>query len=197
MFYYLLKLLGEESPVSEDCSELDFKNIQNTKLRTIQQLFRCYGSGARINLLKDCLAKLQKDNNDRGVSVLTSVFFKILFRDEPEQMRVLLEVTREFWLKNTLNCLRDEDKYILDIVATLQQSMALLQYLLILEKRENIQPPMLREIKSLRQIRKEYLEPLVHTIDAGMKSIDEETNAQPQAKDVFEQRKMQLYILHD
>jgi len=33
---------------------------------------------------------------------------------------------------------------------------------------------MLREIKALRKIRKDYFEPLVQTIDAGFKSIDED-----------------------
>ena len=77
---------------------------------------------------------LQKDNNDRGVSVLTSVFFKALFVDEAAHLRTLLELAREFWFKNTLNCLKDDDKYILEIVGSISQSMSLLLYLLTLEK---------------------------------------------------------------
>ena len=69
------------------------------------------------------------------MSILTSVFFKALFTDEAEHLRTLLELSREFWFKNTLNCLKDEDKYILEIIATLSQSMALLMYLLMLEKK--------------------------------------------------------------
>jgi len=45
--------------------------------------------------------------------------------------------------------------------------MGLLIFLLILEKNQDISPPMLREVKSLRKIRKDYFEPLVQTIDAG------------------------------
>ena len=78
--------------------------------------------------------KLQGDNNDRGLSILTSVFFKAQFREESEHIRTLIELARDFWFKNTLDCLKDESKYILDIVATLSQSMALLLYLLNLEK---------------------------------------------------------------
>ena len=44
---------------------------------------------------------------------------------------------------------------------------------------------MLREAKSLRNIEKTYLIPLVHTIDAGMKSIDDEESNMPMAKDAF------------
>ena len=44
---------------------------------------------------------------------------------------------------------------------------------------------MLRDVRSLRQIRKEYLEPLVHTIEAGMKSLEEETLKTPQVSDAF------------
>ena len=76
----------------------------------------------------------------------------------------MLELARDFWFKNTLDPLKDDSKYILEIVETLSTSMSLLLYLLNLEKNSNIQPPMLRDVKSLREIRKSYLTPLVQTM---------------------------------
>ena len=107
----------------------------------------------------------------------------------------MIELARDFWFKNTLNCLKDDSKYILEIVETLSTSMALLLFLLILEKNENIQPPMLREVSSLRQIRKEYLTPLVYTMQAGMEGLLEDIKKQPMATEALEHRKIQLYAL--
>jgi len=62
------------------------------------------------------------------------VFFKAQFTEEPDHVRTLIEMARDYWFPRTLNCLRDSRKYILDIVEALQASMALLIFLLILEK---------------------------------------------------------------
>lgn len=75
--------------------------------------------------------------------------------------------------------------------------MALLIFLMILEKNQDIQPPMLREIKCLRKIRKDYFEPLVQTIEAGFASIAEDEKKQPHAADAFHVRKMSLQVLKD
>lgn len=56
---------------------------------------------------------------------------------------------------------------------------------------------MLREIKCLRKIRKDYFEPLVQTIDAGFASIAEDEKNQPHAADAFHVRKMSLQMLKD
>jgi hypothetical protein len=101
-------------------------------------MLKTYTLGARISLFKDILRKLQKDNNDRGVGILTQVLFKAQFTEEPEHVRTLIELARDYWFPRTLNCLRDSRKYILDIVDTLQQAMALLIFLLILEKNQDI-----------------------------------------------------------
>ena len=160
--------------------------MQNSKLRTILGCFRLYSLGCKTSLLKDTMIRLQKDNNDRGVSVLTSVFFKRLFVEESEHIRTLLELARDFWFMNTLDSLRDDKKYILDILASTQQSMALLIYLLMLEKKQNIQPPLLRSAKSLRNISKTYLSPLVQIIQAGMDSVLADILKLPHATDALE-----------
>ena len=64
--------------------------------------------------------------------------------------------------------------------------MSLLLFLLILEKNENIQPPMLRDPSCLRQIRKDYLTPLVYTMQAGMEGLLEDIKKQPMAIEALE-----------
>ena len=58
LFYNLFKGLGDDVQASDTCTEKDVKQIQNTKLRTIQQLFSLYSLGCKISLVKDTLVRL-------------------------------------------------------------------------------------------------------------------------------------------
>ena len=73
------------------------------------------------------------EKNDRGVSMLTSLFYKRLFVEEKEHVRTVLEMTRDYWFKITLNSVHEE-LFILDIVNQLQTNLSLLSYLLNFEK---------------------------------------------------------------
>ena len=95
-------------------------------------MFRLYSLGPKTNLLKDTLSRLQVDKNDRGISLLTSLFFKRLFVEEKEHVRTLLELARDYWLRLTLNSV-DEELFILDIIDSLSASLNLLSYLLRFE----------------------------------------------------------------
>ena len=56
---------------------------------------------------------------------------------------------------------------------------------------------MLRDGKTLDHIRKEYLKPLVRTINAGMKFLNDEIEKNPEAKTVYEVKRNSLHVLQD
>lgn len=124
--------------LSSESSDLDGRAVQNTRLRALYQLLGCYKISVRLPLLESTLEAFQKQGNDRGVSVLTSVFYKGLFKEaangDMEDLKQLLRHASEVWFPKTLNCLRDEDKFILDLVDSLSTSLALLQFVFFLEK---------------------------------------------------------------
>ena len=106
---------------------MDSKRITNSKLKTMRQaVTTLYSANAQVSILEPLLKEEQRGKNDRGISVLTSVLYKSLFRkafaDQDEsksELRVLLEHAKNFWFVETLDCLRDEDKFILQIVDSL------------------------------------------------------------------------------
>ena len=106
-------------------------------------------------------------------------------------------MARDFWFKNTLNVLKDKETYILDIVETLIESIALLIYLLNLEKTKDVQPPVFRDSKTLDHIRKEYLKSMVRTIGVGMKYLSDEIEKDPEAKAAYEVKRNSLHVLQD
>ena len=67
----------------------------------------------QLRVLEKALEAFQNENNDRGVSVLTSVLYKSLFKEagntpESEEMVLLLRHAKDYWFPKTLNCLQDE-----------------------------------------------------------------------------------------
>ena len=94
-------------------SDVDTRQVQNTKLRVLRQLLGCYAVSIQLRVLEKALEVFQSENNDRGVSVLTSVLYKSLFKEagntpESEEMVSLLRHAKDYWFPKTLNCLQDE-----------------------------------------------------------------------------------------
>ena len=209
LFYRMFLNLGNEPTVPETATHEDVRQIQTSKLRSLNQLFRLYSLGPKTNLLKDTLSRLQVDKNDRGISLLTSLFFKRLFVEEKEHVRTLLELARDYWLRLTLNSV-DEEIFILDIIDSLSASLNLLSYLLRFEVTEFIDPPIVRDPKGIHALRRDVLAPMVHTIEAGYTSLQEQQDtpstlldperaaADKKFKDEqIEVKRNQLHILRD
>ena len=84
----------------------------------------CYSISLQLSILEEKLDAFQLEGNDRGVSVLTSVFYKALFKEAVkaknfDELAVLLRHSKDTWFPKTLNYLRDEEKFILDIIESL------------------------------------------------------------------------------
>ena len=117
------------------------------------------------------------------MAVLTSALLRAQFTDESLDLRASIEMARDFWFDYTLNPLKDREAYIMDIVETVTEGVALLIYLLDLEKKKNLQPPVLREVKTLDRIRNDYLKLLVRTVGVGLKNLNAEIEKKPEVKD--------------
>lgn len=71
--------------------------------------------------------------------MLSSVFYKSLFKQaakakDSDTLTSLLTNAKDVWLPKTLNCLKDDSTYILDIMESLATSLSLLIFLFFLEK---------------------------------------------------------------
>ena len=130
--------------------------------------------------MEKLLEEEMRGKNDRGVSVLTSVLYKSLFKRSLElhdetfsEFRLLLTHAKDYWFKNTLDALRDEDTFILSIVDSLGQSLSLLMNLYLMEKHIKITPPILTSPEHIVTINEKYFEPLVQTLAAGLTTLEE------------------------
>jgi hypothetical protein len=52
------------------------------------QLLNCYSVSLQLGILDEKLDAFQLEENDRGVSVLTSVFYKALFKEAVKSKNV-------------------------------------------------------------------------------------------------------------
>ena len=133
----------------------------------------------QLGLLENALRTFKSESNDRGVSVLTSVFYKAVFKEaaeteSQENFAKLLAHARDIWLPETLNCLKDDTKYILDIVESLSTSLSLLSFLFFLERKTDLgAESVLYRQEFVDKANSEYFDSLSHTIEAGMQSLDE------------------------
>jgi hypothetical protein len=124
-------------------------------------------------LFRDIFAQLNTNKNDRGISVLTSQFLKHV----PDS-KALLDFSKELF-ETTLNPLKDESVYILDLTERIQASLNLFYFLVIRERsllsKGELAEPILTEKEYLdKTIRTGYFESLARTIQAGLMSVDEE-----------------------
>ena len=69
-------------------SEAASRQVQNTKLRVLLQLLNCYSVSLQLGILDEKLDAFQLEENDRGVSVLTSVFYKALLKEAVKSKNV-------------------------------------------------------------------------------------------------------------
>lgn len=81
---------------------------------------------------------------------------------------------KNVWLPKTLNCLRDDDKFILDLMDSLASSLSLLVFIFFYEK--NNAPAsthVMYTAEYANSLNTAYFEPLVHTLEAGISSLDD------------------------
>ena len=100
------------------------------------------------------------------MSVLTSVFYKSLFKEASksqaiDDLKVLLRHAEQVWFPKTLNCLQDESKFILEIIDSLATSLALLLFLFFMERNKAPDAQILYTNACIERLNSQYFEPLV------------------------------------
>lgn len=115
------------------------------------------------------------DYSDKGLALVTTHFYKPYFlKMEGDDLKTMLEHTRDFWFPQTLDCLKEgEDEkpqFITELTESLQASLNLLVLLAIVENKRGIKV-ITEDTKVLKE---KYLEPLVHTIKAGFDAIKQD-----------------------
>ena len=95
-------------------------------MRTIYQITQLHAPLTRLELYTKLLMVEINNNNDIGVSVLTSMLYKIEFKnDDPEVLPKLLAHARDVWLPKTLEFLGENSKHILEICDSLSSNLGL------------------------------------------------------------------------
>ena len=134
---------------------------------------------------------LSSDGNDRGLSLLTSFYYKPLFDRSPHPTAFLQHAKSEIF-GVLLNALDDGRPYILEQTERLQAGLNLYVYLRLRErvliKNGAVDEPVVGEETWVREtVRKGWLDPLAHAIEAGHGSVEEEeAKVAGQAKEVRE-----------
>jgi hypothetical protein len=71
-----------------------------------------------------------------------------------------------------LDCLKDESKFILEISEQIHTSLGLYIFLVSLERKSNL--AILSDLQHTTKARNQYFEPLNHTIEAGLQSLEQQ-----------------------
>ena len=91
---------------------------------------------------------------------------------------MLLTYARDNWFKETMDCLKDEDVYILDIVEMLHYSVSLWTHLAIVERRmDDPDLVILTAPDQLKHAKEKYIDPMVQTIAAGRQTLEDEVKS--------------------
>ena len=67
----VFKNLGDQNACAENLSLEEVRRVQNSRLKTVTQLFNIYGPKPRLMLLDTILLELKGKGNDRAISILT------------------------------------------------------------------------------------------------------------------------------
>lgn len=163
LFSQLFTNLGDQnSRLAPQCQH-DTKQVQNTRLRVLNQLLQCYAVPIHLQLLENALTKFQSDKNDTGVCILTSVFYKEIFKqqaNDSEALKALLVHMRDTWLPQTLDPMRNEDSYILEILDSLAAALNVLSFAFNLELQKAPEAQVLNSSNFLDSLSQKYFEPL-------------------------------------
>ena len=118
----------------------------------------------RLQLLDATLAALKQAGNDRAIAILTQTFYKAQFKNDGDlaMLATWLAHARDHWLPQTLDCLKDDSKFILDISEQLQSALGLYVGLIALERKCGL--TVLSDPQHIAHARQKYFEALHHTI---------------------------------
>ena len=153
--------------------------MSNTKLRALNALLRCYSLPIHLEQLEAVQEKFVFDKNDRGVSVLNQVFYRVACKrvaeaGRPDDIVTYLTHARDVWLPRTLNPLKDEEQYVLEILDSLSTGLSLLCYLYSFERNQALDTKILTASAYLDSLNATYFEPLTQTLTAGQSSLEEQ-----------------------
>lgn len=102
--------------------------------------------------------------------MLTSFFYKALFKEAAEthpaddDLVVMLLHAQEIWFPKTLGSLKNQEKFILELLDSLKASMDLLLYLFFFELRNAPEQQIIHSASFVATLNPTYFEPLLHAL---------------------------------
>ncbi|CDW80555.1 UNKNOWN [Stylonychia lemnae] len=154
------------------------ENGSKLSMKLIHQILKMYTTEGQIRIFTYIFSILDDEKNDRGTSVLMSQFYKNFTDSSVEIFKSYAESVKEVF-ELTLDCLKDETIYILDLTERIQASLNLFWYMITREryylKQGQITEAILSDSKYLDDVmRKKYFENLAKTIQAGLSGLDDD-----------------------
>ena len=145
----------------------------------LNTLLRSYSLPIHLEQLEAQQEKFIFDKNDRGVSVLNEVFYRVACKrvsrmEGSDEMVTYLTHARDTWIPRTLNPLQDEESYVLDLLDSLSSGLSLLCYLFSFERTQAPEAQILTSSAFLDSLNATYFEPLTQTLQAGQSSLQEQ-----------------------
>ena len=104
--------------------------------------------------------------------MLNEVFYRVACKrvsrsqGSPEMLTYLTHA-RDTWIPRTLNPLKDEESYVLDLLDSLSSGLSLLCYLFSFERTQAPEAQILTSSAYLDSLNATFFEPLTQTLQAG------------------------------
>ena len=168
-------------------------------MKIIYQSLSLYNDESKIRILNYLYQILDDEKNDRGLAILTSQFYQSLVATTTHP-DLYLKNAKDELLDILLDILKENSPYILDLTERIHAGLNLLLFLSIKEKSLKLTPPILTDKAYVRDVvHKKYLEPLAHTIQAGISTVKEEYERQTESelKNQVQIKSNQLEMLLD
>ena len=151
-------------------------------MKIIYQSLNLYNDESKIRILNYLYQVLDDEKNDRGLSILTSQFYQPLATTTSNPSLYLINA-RDDLFDTLLDTLKENSPYILELTERIHAGLNLLLFLSIKEKTLKLTPQILTDKAYVRDvIHKKYLEPLTHTIQAGISTVKEEYERQSESE---------------
>ena len=151
-------------------------------MKIIYQSLNLYNDESKIRILNYLYQVLDDEKNDRGLAILTSQFYQPLATTTSNPSLYLINAKDDLF-DTLLDTLKENSPYILELTERIHAGLNLLLFLSIKEKTLKLTPQILTDKAYVRDvIHKKYLEPLTHTIQAGISTVKEEYERQSESE---------------
>eukprot|EP00347_Sterkiella_histriomuscorum_P018080 403346866 len=166
-------------------------------MKVVYQIINMYSVDAQIRIFNYIFNVLDDEKNDRAISILISQFYKNFMISQGDEAFIkYLQNTKEELFDLTLDCMKDDSVYILDLTERIQASLNLYWFIVMREKNMikegKMDQPVITESAYYNEtLRRKYFEAMAQTIQAGLSGlVDDEKKVKENGQEQEAQKAM-------